>query len=593
MRYDLPDRQLPNYTKRRPYTWPEPGYDDDAGYTVIPRGRGRPPRRHAWLGLVTAALLIVAAISGVAYTRVRWSHAAAPVTAGAQAASTAMLFGTNMSLFDGHDQIVNNPATQTLLRQKQIPLIRMPFRSSLSDATELQGLQAIKNIGAAPLVIIRGAVDPNVATDDAHEINLVQSVFGSSTVYIEYGNEEDLAGVNVTRYTNSWNAVVPSLKALAPTYKFIGPVNFQDNPTYIATFDQNANPRPDFNSWHEYTCNTSNPDQYCLDHISHWTTHIVNTNNAVRAAIGTTIPIMITEWNLDPNQDPRYANASYIQNWTATALQTLAANAANGVVAATQYCATNNQGFNLIDSGNSPTPQGQTLFQLRAGAGSGTSLPVVHPPIATLPASQPTATTTGSQPVPPVSPQPTVTSEGPQPAAGSTPATPAVPAAPAPPRGHGRGDNQSVPVTLAFSYEDGGTDGWSAHGTGLAVANSTVRAMDGSHSLQVSLTEVTATGAPFVTASTQAPATPGQALSFYIYVPQGTGTVFVRPFTRDQTQRLVGARNFIPLVPGWNHVMHALPGALVGQTIQIGVQFAAAPGTTVSGNVYIDTVGWD
>ena len=72
---------------------------------------------------------------------------------------------------------------------------------------------------------------------------------------------------------------------------------------------------------------------------------------------------MITEWNLDPQQDPRYTDAAFIQPWMTKALQTLEANAANGLYAAMQYCVTNNQGFNLIDGQNSLTPQGEVFFR--------------------------------------------------------------------------------------------------------------------------------------------------------------------------------------------------------------------------------------
>jgi hypothetical protein len=165
-----------------------------------------------------------------------------------------LIYGVNLSLYDTNDQIVNTDTTQQLLRQKRVPIIRMPFRFELPDAYELRALRAIKAIGAIPLAILYGPTDPNGLADDRHLISQLQSVFGNDTVYVEYGNEADLAGVDVSRYTESWNATIPQLKAMAPTYKFIGPVNFEYNPAYIATFDKYAKPRPDLNSWHEYVC---------------------------------------------------------------------------------------------------------------------------------------------------------------------------------------------------------------------------------------------------------------------------------------------------------------------------------------------------
>ena len=107
----------------------------------------------------------------------------------------ARIFGTNMGLYDGNEQMFQ-PATQAILEGWHTPVVRMPFRGSLSDGVELQALNAIKTMGATPLVIVHGAVDSTVLSDDQHLLALTAQVFGSSTVYVEYGNEEDLAGVN-------------------------------------------------------------------------------------------------------------------------------------------------------------------------------------------------------------------------------------------------------------------------------------------------------------------------------------------------------------------------------------------------------------
>jgi hypothetical protein len=39
---------------------------------------------------------------------------------------SALIFGTNLSLYDTNDQVVNNDATQRLLKQTHMPIIRMP-----------------------------------------------------------------------------------------------------------------------------------------------------------------------------------------------------------------------------------------------------------------------------------------------------------------------------------------------------------------------------------------------------------------------------------------------------------------------------------
>src|SRR5437763_3054498 len=138
-----------------------------------------------------------------------------------------LLFGTNMGLFDSNDQVLTPSTTRGLLQQMHVRIIRMPVRSSLSEGTEIQAAQVIKSLGAVPLVVLRGAVDSNVLADDSLVINDMNRIFGNGVVYYEYGNEEDLLGVDVNGYTASWNAVVPQLKHLAPQGQFVGPVNFQ------------------------------------------------------------------------------------------------------------------------------------------------------------------------------------------------------------------------------------------------------------------------------------------------------------------------------------------------------------------------------
>jgi hypothetical protein len=526
---------------------------------------GRIWRRMGRSGMMALAAIllagaVIAAVASGTVTRTFAELAAAP--------PSPLIYGTNMALFDTHDQIVNNAATQQLLTRQHMAVVRMPFRSNLADATELQALRAIKAIGAAPLVIVHGATDGNALADDTHLIGLAQSVFGAGTVYVEFGNEEDLAGVDVTRYTSAWNAVIPHLKALAPSYKYVGPVNFQYNPTYVATFDKNAAPRPDFNSWHEYVCNTGQSDSYCQAHITNWNTHVQLTNSAVQTAIGTTLPFMITEWNLDPQQDPRYGNASFMRQWTTTALQTMAANAANGLFAAMQYCATNNAGFNLIDGSSAPTTEGQVLFQQLAQASGGSPPPT--PPPTPPPSTSPTDTSSA----------PTST---PDPSADPTPASSPLPSA-----------SPAAAANVQFSFEDGGTDGWKAHGSQITgLANTTEHAIAGSHALAVNVQNLTSLTYPYVAVDVRTTPASGQQLDLAIYVPPGMGTVLARPFVMDATYRWVGDDRYMRLVPGWNHLTHALPTSFSAPALQLGVQLMAAPGAApVFGTLAIDAVGW-
>src|SRR5260221_14355573 len=75
------------------------------------------------------------------------------------------------------------------------------------------------------------------------------------------------------------------------------------------------------------------------------------------ATIGTTLPIMITEWNYAPNavpNDGKNNNSAFMATWTSTALQTLAA---NRIFASMQYSCTNTA-IPMISTGNTLTQQG-------------------------------------------------------------------------------------------------------------------------------------------------------------------------------------------------------------------------------------------
>lgn len=276
-----------------------------------------------------------------------------------------LLFGTNMSLFNSNDQLLTSASTRTLLQQMHTRIIRMPVRSSLSETTEIAAAQVIKSMGAIPLVILRGAIDPTVLADDSRIINDMNHIFGNDLVYYEYGNEEDLAGVDVERYTTSWNIFVPQLKHLALHGQFVGPVNSRYDRTYLMTFLRQAHPRPDEVSWHEYACLDEWSHSICISRIAKWTYHISDARAMMTETIGSALPIMITEWNYAPNAKPndgKNNDSAFMRTWTNMALQTLAA---NRIFASMQYSCTDTA-IPMITSGNAPTTQGiafQEMYQ--------------------------------------------------------------------------------------------------------------------------------------------------------------------------------------------------------------------------------------
>ena len=283
-----------------------------------------------------------------------------PITTGSV---SPVLFGTNLSLYDNNDQVLRSASTRSQLELMHFRIIRMPVRPTLSNQTEIQAAQYIRNMGAYALVVLRGAVDKTVLADDARIIQDMNSVFGRFVVFYEFGNEEDLLGINVDTYTASWNAIVPQLKHVALNGQFIGPVNYQYDQNYLTTFLQHANPRPDEISWHEYTCDDAAPIDTCISHIDQWTNHIADARRTMLTTIGTTLPIMITEWNYAPNaqfNDGKINNSNFMSTWTTKALQTLAA---NRIFASMQYTCTNSV-YALVLNNGTPTIQGLTIRNL-------------------------------------------------------------------------------------------------------------------------------------------------------------------------------------------------------------------------------------
>ncbi len=472
-----------------------------------------------------------------------------------------LLFGTNMGLFDSNDQVLTSATTRSQLQQMHVRIMRMPVRSSLSEATEILAAQAIKSLGAVPLVVLRGAVDPTVLADDSRIISDMNNIFGNSVVYYEYGNEEDLLGVDVNGYTSSWNAVVPQLKRIALQGQFVGPVNFQYDRTYLTTFLQNANPRPDEVSWHEYTCDDSWASSICISHIANWSNHFADARAAMQSVIGTALPIMITEWNYAPNavpNDGKNNDNTFMSTWTATALQTLAA---NGIFASMQYSCTNTA-IPMVSSSNGATVQGTTF------------------------ASQYQSMIVGKQQPPPI-PTP-------------IPGTPQ----PHPTNVTGSGNGNGTPTTTttpgqqysSFSFEDGSIDGWAGRGEVSQVQNTTAMAMSGKHSLQVTLTNMGNGDYPFITVGRSNLATypkAGQTVTVYLYLPANSSEIEAKIFVMDDLYHWYDAGEMTVLTAGtWNRLTFTLPAGVTGQLRQLGAQFNTSNANPVSGDVFVDDIGW-
>lgn len=280
---------------------------------------------------------------------------------------TSMQLGTNLSLKDSSDPVLSSATTRALLQQMHVGLLRIPLRDQLPIATVIQAAQTAKSLSMVPLIILQGdKASAHALENNTNAVQAMNQIFGQGVVYYEYGNEEDLSlPLTTQEYTASWNRVIPQLKKIAFNGHFIGPVNYQYNGPYLQYFLQNATPRPNEVSWHEYTCGSQDTSDFCLSHLDNWNTHF-NDARARMGTLGTSLPIMITEWNYTANpvaNDGKSDNDAFMTAWTSKALQIMAA---SGIFAAAQFSCTNYQ-IPLIDSSNTLTAQGQ-VFQKLGGS---------------------------------------------------------------------------------------------------------------------------------------------------------------------------------------------------------------------------------
>ncbi|MEO3928868.1 hypothetical protein ABGB07_34175 [Micromonosporaceae bacterium B7E4] len=503
---------------------------------------------------------------------------------GSAAGAAAHYFGVNMSLYDANDSLVNDARTQALLSEWGVPLIRVPLRPELDDATYLKAMRAVAAVGAKPMIIIRGP-QPDSLTENRRILPLVREVFGEGTVYLEYGNEEDLEGMGAAEYTRYWNQVVPELKTLVPaSYKFVGPVNFEYNPGYAAQFVRDAEPKPDYLSWHEYVCNAGNDDTYCTSHIGNWARHVSEIDDAVRAATGRTFPFFISEWNLNPQDENRYGDSGFVQPWTRQALDQLRGMGSR-LAGAMIYTATDHGDFGLID-GVRITPQG-AAFRDAALASRGVQ---ATPSPTGSPFASPTPSGTAA---PSGSARPSATTSGPRP--GSTARATDDPGEPAPRTPPRRADPPRPPSTsgapraqggrtVRLSFESG-TDGFDDYWGSLSVDRTTATHYDGRYALSLtsSAPGYAAAGTTRDVSSLRA----GKRVTFHVWFG-GRGAGTVQPWVMDTADRVhetAGERGLSG--SGWMTITWTVPSVTV-QAVGLELHSTAGGATEVR----LDALSW-
>lgn len=457
-----------------------------------------------------------------------------------------LLFGTNLELYDSKDQALTSAKTRQLFQQIDVRIIRMPMRNDGTMEPEFQGARMIKALGATPLVILHGdARVPAALQDDTQMIQEMNKIFGNSLVYYEYGNEQDLNGVSASKYTASWNRVVPQLKKIANNAHFIGPVNYQYDQEYIQYFLKNADPRPNEISWHEYTCDKSWAKDTCIQHIDNWSKHISNARAMMKETVGSELPIMITEWNYAPNptlSDGKINDPAFMNTWTTKAFQVLAA---NRIFASMIYAATHPV-FPLVEQNNTLSTQGDVFKQEYQ-----TIITDAKAPAAVNGSDANDQTGTDAQET---------------------------------------GNENAI-----FTFEQSGdSTRWTTDGKGVTRIGGGSVARNGNGSLQITLAKLQQNDTPgvFVNVSGSTPRA-GQSVAGYLNLTSNAVSLSARVVVTDQSgkQHMGGV---VALTPGkWNRIAFTLPASFSGQAQHIGFQFSS-PGDNIAGaDVYLDDVGWN
>ena len=266
---------------------------------------------------------------------------------------SSFLFGTNDTYEWSANNIQTEPTIQTLVRKAGFTLMRSFFPNNASDAAIEQRIHTIEQSGAQCLGVIT-----NIANTTFNE-HLLRTLGKRCSMY-EFGNESDLNGIPIETYLQHWNTVIPLLRKIDPTAKFIGPVTYNDqgNHNYMSDFLEGVKASgvlPDAVSFHWYPCYLDTRAA-CLAKASSFGTAATGVRTLVQSILGKDLPIGISEWNYDPgNPPPSYGDdASFISQFSTAALQAMAQ---ADVAFACQFDAASYSGYGRLDMFNVDTNQ--------------------------------------------------------------------------------------------------------------------------------------------------------------------------------------------------------------------------------------------
>jgi hypothetical protein len=322
-------------------------------------------KRHLFIGYVLILLLFISflfiSIAQSLILRQSLYTKAQPLLPGEQLwqqGVSSFLFGTNDTYEYSFQNIQTQPAIQRDLRNAGFTLIRSFFPDDASNAAIEQNIHTIENSGAHCLGVITNIFN---VTFDEHLV----SYLGQRCLMYEFGNESDYSNISIASYLQQWNMLIPALRRINPTARFIGPVTYNDQGihNYMRAFLEGVKTSgvlPDAVSFHWYPCYWDT-EAVCLAKASSYGQVARAVQAMVHSVLGKELPVGISEWNFDPNlPPPAYGDdAGFITKFTSEALQSMAG---AKVAFACQFDAASYGGYGHLDMFQVDTAQPKPQF---------------------------------------------------------------------------------------------------------------------------------------------------------------------------------------------------------------------------------------
>jgi hypothetical protein len=238
---------------------------------------------------------------------------------------SAYIFGSSIGEDFATHTTRNTPQLQSLAKSAGITIMRCAIPAGSKDSVIDQTASACAAIGADMLVILsyKGGL-----TWNQHLV----SYLGNRCLLYEFSNEPDIASPSISwqSYLSAWNNTIPKLRAINGGAAFIGPALgvFSNRDSYLKPWLQGcvaSGVLPDGISFHIYPCTGMGSSATCNTKSGGFASSATTMNALVTSVVGHTLPLCLTEWNIDANDNPQSytQDASFVEPWYASALDSM------------------------------------------------------------------------------------------------------------------------------------------------------------------------------------------------------------------------------------------------------------------------------